>query len=147
MDKIKNNISNGSIRINTRASQPRTSSNSSFQDKFRAGLSTGVNATNSALQHVIRPIPGSAALTATLSNAAANLNSPSSLNNTSAGGAPGTLSLDGDMGSLQDEMLRSNNEMLDTQMRVLHATTSINTRSHIVKAMYDTLKTIGSNIR
>ena len=146
MSKIKNNLRNGSFRIHTRKSQSRTSSNTSFQDRFRSGLGTGVNVTNNALRQALRPIPGSAALSASLSDAAASLNGPSSLSNIGSSSSGG-IGVDGDMNSLQDEMLKSNNDMLDTQMRVLHATTSINTRSHIVKAMYDTLKTIGSNIR
>lgn len=145
MVDIKNSMRNGSLRVHTRASQLVTSSNQSFQKHLRNGLGTGVSLTNNAVRQVLRPIPGSAALSASLSDAASSLNSSSSLSgiNTLSSGS----GIDGDSGSLQDELLKNNNEMLETQMRVLHATTSINTRSNIVKAMYDTLKTIGSNIR
>jgi hypothetical protein len=137
-------VRNRSLRLHTRASQSRTSSNQSFQEKFRSGLGTGVNLTNNAMRQILRPIPGSAALTASLSDAAASLNAPSSIGHINSASS---TSLDGDNGALQDEMLKNNNDLLETQMRVLHMTTSINTRSHILKAMYDTLKTIGSNIR
>ncbi|HXW60285.1 MAG TPA: hypothetical protein VEK06_01985 [Myxococcota bacterium] len=140
-----NRLRNGSLRVHTRASQSATSSNPSFQKYIRNGLGTGLNLTNSATRQVLRPLPGSAAISASLSDAAAKLSGPSSLGGENA--AFGSSGIDGDTGSLQDELLRNNNEMLETQMRVLQATTSINTRSNIVKAMYDTLKTIGSNIR
>lgn len=145
MNHIKNHLHKGSIRVNTRASQPRTSSNQSFQEKFRSSVGAGLNLTNNAMARVLRPLPGSAALTASLSDAASSLSSSSSLS-----GMNNDLTSrlqDNDTGSLQDEMLKNNNDLLETQMRVLHATTAMNTRSHIVKAMYDTLKTIGSNIR
>lgn len=145
MVDIKNGMRNGSLRVHTRASQLPTSSNQSFQKHLRNGLGTGVNLTNTAVRRALGPIPGSAALSASLSEAASTLSSSSSLGgiNASSGGS----GVDADSSTLQDELLKNNNEMLETQMRVLHATTSINTQSNIVKAMYDTLKTIGSNIR
>lgn|GEM_PF-2415857 len=142
---MNNNPSNGALRIHTRASQPRTSSNLSFQDQFRGGLRAGVDLTNSAVKQVLRPIPGSAALSASLSDAAANLGSASKLDASSA--ANSNVSLDGDMNSLQDEMVKNNHEMLEQQLRVSQITTSYSTRSYTIKAMFDALKTIGSNIR
>lgn len=142
---ITNNPSNGSLRVHTRASQPRTSSNRSFQDQFRGGLRAGVDLTNSAVRQVLRPIPGSAALSASLSDAAANLGGASRLDGAAA--ANTNAAIDGDMNSLQDEMVKNNHEMLEQQLKVSQITTSYSTRSYIVKAMFDALKTIGSNIR
>lgn len=136
--------STGSVRINTRSTQPRTSSNRTFQEQFRGGLKGGVDMTNNALRYVGKSIPGTAALSATLSDAARNLGSGSRLD--SMGSVAGSVS-DGDSGSLQDEMLRNNHEMLEQQMRISQITTSYSTRSYILKAMFDALKTIGSNIR
>lgn len=145
MSTINNGFnSNGSLRINTRATQPKTSSNRTFQEQFRSGLKSGIDLTNSALRQVAKPIPGSAALSSTLSDAARSLSGGSKLDNTSSLSAN---PIDGDMGSLQDEMLRNNQDMLEQQMRVSQITTSYSTRSYILKAMFDTLKSIGSNIR
>jgi len=134
----------GSLRLNTGISKQRTSSNGSFQDHFRGGMRTGINLANNAVRQVLRPLPGSAALSASLSDAAANLNTSSRLD-----GASSTTgaTLDGDMGSLQNEMVANNEQMLEQQLRVSQITTSYSTRSYILKAMFDALKTIGSNIR
>lgn len=133
----------GSLRINTRSTMPRTSSNTTFQEQFRSGLKSGIDLTNSALKNVAKPIPGSAALSASLSDAARNLSGGSRLDGgISSGGA-----LDGDMNSLQDEMFKNNQDMLEQQVRVSQMTTVFNAKSNIIKAMYDALKNIGSNIR
>lgn len=135
---------NGTLRMHTRTSEPRTSSNKTFLESFRSGLGSGIDLTNSALRQVAKPIPGSAALSASISQAALSLNSGSRLDSPAVTTA---TSIDGDMGTLQDEMLRNNQDMLEQQMRVSQITTSYSTRSYILKAMFDALKTIGSNIR
>lgn len=146
MTNLINGIStNGSMRINTRASQPRTSSNKTFQEQFRSGLKNGIELSNNTLKAVGRPIPGSAALSATLSDAARSLAGASKLDGISTDLA--NASVDGDINSLQDEMLRNNQDMLEQQLRVSQITTNYSTRSYIMKAMFDALKTIGSNIR
>lgn len=144
---IDNHLNLGSLRMNTRASQPRSSSNQSFQEKFRSGLKTGIDVTNSAVRHVARPIPGSAALSASLSDAARSLGGPSSMGGASASLGGGSVGGTDDMGSLQDEMLKSNNDMLDKQLQVSQFVTSVTTRSYLIKSYFDALKTIGSNIR
>lgn len=143
---INNNPASGSLRVHTKASQPRTSSNQSFQDKFRSGLRSGIDLTNTAAKQVIRPIPGSAALSASLSSAASSLDGGSRLSTVSpsSSGAP---SIDGDINSLQDEMVRKNHDMLEQQMKISHITTVYNMESNLIKAMFDVLKTIGSNVR
>ena len=136
--------SNGSMRINTRLAQPKTSSNRTFQEQFRAGLKNGVDVTNSAFRQVAKPIPGSAALSATISDAARNLSGASKLEDlNSIATAPAG---DGDINSLQDEMLRNNQDMLEQQMRVSLMTTTFTTRSNTIKAWFDALRQIGSNI-
>lgn len=149
MANLINGISkSGSLRVHTRATQPRSSSNQTFQEQFRSGLKSGIDLTNSALRQVGKPIPGSAALSATLSDAARSLSSGSRLDGSlGATNVSTSTATDGDMGSLQDEMLRNNQDMLEQQMRVSQITTSYSTRSYILKAMFDALKTIGSNIR
>jgi hypothetical protein len=136
----------GSVRINTTTSQPRTSSNNTFQEHFRSGIGSGLNLANSALKQIAKPIPGGAALSASLSDAARSL----SINNKFEGGlsaSSANIAPDSDPASLQDEMLRTNEDMLEQQMRVAQITTSYSTRSYILKALFDALKTIGSNIR
>ncbi len=138
----------GSLRMHTKASQPRTSSNATFKELFGAGLKTGVQASGTALGHMIRPIPGGAALAASINDAALSLDSRSSgpgLANSSAMSAG--LSGDSDTNSLQDDLVRKNQDMLDQQMRVAHITTIYNAKSNLIKALFDVLKTIGSNIR
>jgi hypothetical protein len=105
---------------------------------MRSGLKTSIDMTNNAIRPLIRPIPGSAALTASLSDAARSLGS-SQLDG-------GTIAGD-DMGSLQEEMLKNNNDMLDKQLQVSQFVTSVTTRSYLIKAYFDALKTIGSNLR
>ncbi len=145
---ISNSPASGSLRIHTKASQPRTSSNQSFQDKFRSGLRSGVDLTNSAVRQVVRPIPGSAALSASLSDAAMSLDGPSKLNSLGSSSiASSSTSPDGDINSLQDEMVKRNQDMLEQQMRVSQITTFYNAKSNLLKALFDVLKTIGSNIR
>jgi hypothetical protein len=139
--------SNGSLRIHTRATQPRTSSNRTFQEQFRSGLKDSIDLTSSALKQVAKPILGSAALSATFSDAARNLNVGNKLDSLTSASALTSPNLDGDMNSLQDDMVRNNQDMLEQQMRVSQITTSFSTRSYILKAMFDALKTIGSNIR
>ena len=139
--------SSGSLRIHTRASERRTSSNKTFQEQFRSGIGGGLDVVNSALRHVAKPIPGSAALSASLSDAARNLSGASRLDGGDVSASLGGTSLDADPASLQDEMLRTNQDMLEKQMRVSQITTTYSTRSYILKAMFDALKTIGSNIR
>ncbi|HXW53711.1 MAG TPA: hypothetical protein VEL47_06370 [Myxococcota bacterium] len=144
MPEINRLSSNGSLRINTRSNQPRTSSNRTFQEQFRAGLKSGIDLTNSAFRQVAKPIPGSAALSATISDAARSLNGGSKLDSFSSSATnPG----DGDINSLQDEMVQNNQDLLEKQVHVAQITTTYNARSNIVKAMFDTLKNIGSNIR
>lgn len=142
---VNGTSSNGSLRVHTRASQPRTSSNQTFQEKFRSGLGSGINLTNSALRQVAKPMPGSAALSATLSDAARNLTGASKLDG--SGSAMTNASVDGDMGTLQDEMLRNNQDMLEQQMRVAQITTAYSVKTNTLKAHTDTAKTIISNIR
>lgn len=144
MNSISSFGQNGSLRIHSRANQPRTSSNKSFQEQFRSGLGSGINLTNSALRQVAKPIPGSAALSASLSDAARSLAGPSSVDGASNISVNAS---EGDMGSLQSEMLRNNQDMLEQQVQVSRITTEYSTRSYILKAMFDALKTIGSNIR
>ena len=144
---IDNHMNLGSLRMNTRASQPRSSSNQSFQEKFRSGLKTGIDVTNSAVRQVARPIPGSAALSASLSDAARSLGGPSSMGGAGSSLGGGALQGSDEMGSLQDEMLKSNNDMLDKQLQVSQFVTSVTTRSYLIKSYFDALKTIGSNIR
>lgn len=136
---------NGNLRINKGVSQPRTSSNQTFQEKFRAGMKNGIDLTNSALRQVTKPIPGSAALSATLSDAAKNLGGSSRLDGGTAGLA--TATADGDMGALQDAMARKNEDLLAQQMRVSMETTTYTTQSNILKAYFDASRAIGSNIR
>jgi len=139
--------------VNTRASQPRSSSNQSFQDQFRSGLKTGIDLTNSAVRQIARPIPGSAAVSASLSEAARSLGAPSSVSGglaSSLGGITGTNSVGtgtDDMGSLQDEMYKNNNDLLDKQLRISLETTTMTTKSNLMKAYFDAAKTIGSNLR
>ena len=147
---IDNQIINGSVRVNTRASQPRSSSNQSFQDQFRSGLKTGIDLTNSAVRQIARPIPGSAAVSASLSEAARSLGAPSSVSGglaSSLGGITGTSASPDDMGSLQDEMYKNNNDLLDKQLRISLETTTMTTKSNLMKADFDSAKTIGSNLR
>lgn len=135
----------GSLRVNTSTSQPRTSSNYTFQEHFKNGISGGLNLANSALKQIAKPIPGSAALSASLSDAARSLSIDNNKFDNSV--ASNNISLDSDPSSLQDEMLRTNEDMLQQQMRVAQITTSYSTRSYIMKALFDALKTIGANIR
>jgi hypothetical protein len=144
MSTISGSNSFGSLRIHTRASQPRTSSNHTFQEQFRHGLKSGVDLTNSALRQVAKPIPGSAALSATLSDAARNLSEGNKLD---GGLSNGAINGDGDMSSLQEDMARNNQELLTQQIRVAYETTTSTTKSNMVKAIFDALKSIGSNIR
>src|SRR5579871_1246875 len=130
--------SNGSLRINTRSTQTRTSSNQTFQEQFRLGLKNGIDLTNNAFQKVATPIVGSAALSATLSDAARSLTGKvGGLESSSSPLAsnPG----DGDIKSLEAEMQLHNQEMLEEQMRISQITTSYSTRSYILKAMFDAL--------
>ncbi|MCA9507353.1 MAG: hypothetical protein KC505_02900 [Myxococcales bacterium] len=146
-NSINNSSAGGSLRVHTKASQPRTSSNLSFQDKFRSGLRSGIDFGNNAIRQVIRPIPGSAALSASISDAASALGSASRLGGGHSSASPGVPPIDGDIDSLQDEMVRKNHDMLEQQMKISHITTVYNMESNLIKAMFDVLKTIGSNVR
>lgn len=136
--------SNGSLRIHTRASERRTSSNKTFQEQFRSGLGSGIDLANSALRQVAKPIPGSAALSASLSDAARNLSSSSKLSSSMNSSG---VSSDSDPSSLQDEMVRNNQDLLEQQLQVSQATTSFTIRSQLIRAYFEASKTIGSNIR
>lgn len=145
MNNINSMGSNGSLRIHPRTNQFRTSFNKTFQEQFRGGVASGVNLTSSALKQVGGYIPGTAALSATLSGAARSMSGPSSVDGIASSSL--NTSADSDMGSLQSEMMRNNQEMLEQQVQVSRITTEYSTRSYILKAMFDSLKTIGSNIR
>jgi hypothetical protein len=149
-DSINNQVNHGSVRVNTRASQPRSSSNADFPELLRQGLKQGLDVTHTAVRHVTRPIPGSAAISASISEAARSLGGPSGLSGSSSlasGSVGGFGSGSDDMGSLQDEMLKNNNDMLDKQLQVSQYVTGVTTRSYLIKAYFDALKTIGSNLR
>jgi len=137
--------SRGAIRVNTHASQPRTSSNATFQEQFRSGLKNGIDVTNNALRQVAKPIAGMPALSAAISDAALNLTSGPGLNSAATSANNGIL--DGDINSLEDTMRINNEDLLLKQMRVAEITTSYSTRSNILKAFFDALKAIGTNIR
>jgi hypothetical protein len=130
--------------MNTRATQPRTSSNATFQEQFRNGLKSGIDVTNNALRQVAKPIAGMPAMSAAISDVARNLTPTSSLDS-SALTQNGLI--DGDINSLEDTMRINNEELLLKQMRVAEITTSYSTRSNILKAFFDALKAIGTNIR
>lgn len=49
--------------------------------------------------------------------------------------------------SFLPSQIHKNNQLLEEQLRVSQLTTTFSTRSNILKALFDTLKTIGSNIR
>ena len=156
---MDNQINHGnSVRVHTRASQPRTSSNLSFQEQFRSGLKTGIDLTNSAVRQIARPIPGSAAISASLSDAARSLAGPSSVGGPNMNISSGVASVSGglgggggsgpdDMGSLQDEMFKNNNDLLDKQLQVSQFTTTVMAKSNLMKAYFDALKAIGANLR
>lgn len=146
MPEINSLRGNGSLRVHTRANQPRTSSNKTFQDQFRGGLRSGVDLTNSALRQVGKPIPGSAALSASLSDAAQSLSQPSSLDG-SGKGLSSSASVNGDMDSLQNEMVRNNQELLEQQVKVSHMSTVYNAQSNLIKAYHDAQKNIAANLR
>jgi hypothetical protein len=134
----------GSFRLNTRTAQPRTSSNKTFQEQFRGGLKSGIDISNSAFRQITRPIPGASSLSASISQAAQNLSGPSSLD---GGTELANAIVDGDAGSLQGEVLKNNQDMLEQQLKISQITTMFSTRSNILRTVFETLKTIGSNIR
>jgi hypothetical protein len=135
---------NGSLRIHTNSTRPRTSSNRTFQEQFKDGLKNGISLTDSALRQVTKPIPGSAALTASLSNAANNLNTGSKLDgsNPSLPNTPGS-----DINSLEEEFVHTNQELLDKQIRLAQITTVYTTESNLVKTYFDTERNIIQNMR
>lgn len=141
----------GALRMHMKTSQPKTSTNSTFQQQFGKGLKVGVQAGSNAVGNIIRPLPGGAALAASVSDMASNLDNSrigGGLNpSSSVGGGVGSLSTDGDTNGLQDDLVKRNQDMLDQQMRVSHITTIYNAKSNLIKALFDVLKTIGSNIR
>jgi hypothetical protein len=136
--------SNGSLRINTSTSQPRTSSNRTSPEQFRNVISQGIDVTGTALRHIAKPIPGSAALSASLNDAARSLAGSSRLESSGAG-TPAATS--GDMDSLTNEMARNNQELIEQQIRVGQITTDAQVKTNSWKAYFDTAKNIGSNIR
>lgn len=144
MPPISRLNANGSLRIHTSASQPRTSSNRTFQEQFRGGLGQSIDLTSSALRQIAKPIPGSAALSASLSDAARSLAGSSRLDSS---GNVAHAATNGDMDSLQNEMVRNNQELLEQQVRVGQITTTAQVQSNTVKAYFDAAKGIGSNIR
>lgn len=144
MSNINGISSRGSLRINPRETQPRTSSNATFQEQFRSGLKNGIDVGNSALRQVAKPIAGMPALSAAINDVARNLTKGPGLENASTSN---NGLLDGDITSLEDTMRINNEELLLKQMRVAEITTSFSTRSNILKAFFDALKVIGTNIR
>lgn len=145
MTSITGNNNATNLRLNTNASYPRrTSSNTSFNEKLRAGLKSGIDLTGSALRHIAQPIPGSAVLSSSISETAKNL-STSSLGFNNASNIP--ESVNGDINSLQDDMHKRNQEMLAQQIRVSQETTSQNAKSNLIRAYYDTGKAIAQNLK
>jgi hypothetical protein len=144
MPNINGISSRGSLRINPRETQPRTSSNATFQEQFRSGFKNGIDVGNSALRQVAKPIAGMPALSAAINDVARNLTKTPGLENASI--SSNSL-LDGDITSLEDTMRINNEDLLLKQMRVAEITTSYSTRSNILKAFFDALKVIGTNIR
>jgi hypothetical protein len=154
-------IQNGALKIRTNRTNERSSSNQSFNEKFRAGLKTGVDVGNTAVRNVLRPIPGSAVLSSSLSSAAASLGGPSSLSGLSndmapsIGGALGGMNnasgalggVNGDIGSLQDEMVKNNNDLIEKQWAISQISTFFTTQTNMIKNLFETLKAIASNIR
>lgn len=142
---LRSNLSNGSMRINTSASSARTSSNKSFNDQFRSGLKSSVDLGNNMVGKLGRNIPGGAMLSASLSDASRNLGGPSSLSGVVDSPQTGTLDASGE--PLESQMKKENHNYLEQQMRISRMSTAFSTQSNIMKVMFDTLKTIGSNIR
>lgn len=138
-------MSNGSLRVNTRAMEKKTSSNQSFNEQLRLGIKDGLGLANNALRQVATRIPGGAQLSASLSETAHKL-SPSNSLGLMAEGNDDFLPTNGNAG-LQDDLVKNNKEMLEKQMKVSQITTSFSTKSYILKAFFDSLKTIGANIR
>jgi hypothetical protein len=140
---------NTSHRVNSRLSEGRSSSNRTFNERFSSGFGNGINAVNNAVSTLVRPLPGGANLSASMSDAARNL-SGSSLASTSSD-ASGNLvtdaALDGDMGNLQSALMKDNQDLLKEQVKVAHVTTAFTAQSNIVKAYHDLGKNIGQNIR
>lgn len=158
MNRI-NSGANGSLRINSRATQGRSSSNLAFKDSFRAGIKNGIEVTNSAIKQFGPALPGSAALTASLSDAARQLNSGSRLDGvagaaagavvggTVSGASVGPIAGETDFASMQEQMSASNREMLAMQYQMAEESNKFTTASNVIKVRSDTNKTIGSNIR
>lgn len=136
---------NGSLRINSGLSQLRTSSNQSFQEQFRSGIKSGVELTSSALGHVAKPIPGMAALSASLSDAARSLSTNNKLDSGISSSNPSTMN--GETNLLEDEMVKNGQDLLREQMRVAQITTELQVKSNLVKSWTDTSKRIGENMR
>ncbi len=137
--------SGGHLRINTRAMEKKTSSNQSFNEQIRSGIREGLGLGSSAIRQVASRIPGGAQLSASLSEAANKLSPSSSLGFSPEAGGDDLLDM-GATGS-QDDLVKNNKDMLDKQMKVSQITTSFSTKSYILKALFDSLKTIGANIR
>lgn len=142
---METNLPQGSIRLNTSIATPRTSSNFTATEGFRHGLGNVSGMAGSVVRNTLPRVPGTAALSASLSETAANLSTGGGgLRNS---GLPGTAGIDTDLQSLQDEMYRKNQELIMQQVKVGQETTAIGAQSAITKAWQDVQKNIISNIK
>ncbi len=132
-------------RVSTRTSEPRTSSNRSFNEQVRTAMGNSINLVGKGVNSLVSPIPGAAILSASLSSAATNLTGSNTLHSSNVGGT--FTSADGDPASLQNKMIEDNNELLRKQMEVAQITTRYTAESNTIKALHDAQKNIGSNIR
>lgn len=130
---------NQSLRITTRTNQPRTSSNKTFQEQFTRGADKTLNLVRSA----IHKIPGTAALSASLAHGSSGLSTLSKLESLDGSSLDKTLGGD----SIQDEMIKTSQELLARQVEVAQATTLINAESGVIKLIVETKKQIIGNFR
>ena len=135
----------GSLGINTRAMEHKTSSNRSFNEEYRASLKNGTQVFSSALRSIAMNIPGGAQLSASLSQAARNLNSSGPVS-----GSINEPSLDSSINSDYDvnssNMALNNEDLLNKQTEIGQITAKYTVLSSIIRAKFEMLKTIGANI-
>jgi hypothetical protein len=144
------NLSSGSIRLETSSARPRTSSNLNGTEPFRIGIGNASNLASSVVRNTMPRVPGTAALSASLSEAAGNLHGHSGLSASATLGGQSAgvgAGIDGDLGSLQEQMFRNNEQLFAQQLSVSLETNRVTAQSAVAKAWSDAQKSIVANIK
>lgn len=142
MTKINgSSINNHNYKINTSSSVPKTSFNSSLNQKITQNLRHSADAIGGILKHGAYAIPGAPIVSSAMSGIADAVSNGLSASGDSANPAVGTME------SFQTKMFENQEKLLQVQATTGYKNTEISVKSSLIQAERTVAEKIASGIK